>query len=99
MVMIVPDAILIQSGRACRLDPPQNSLFNQQVKGIVNSLSGDGSQFVANQVGDFIGGGVGSRGDAPQNRQPLGCDLQAVTSEEFCGGAHHDLVLGQFWTL
>jgi hypothetical protein len=81
VVVIVTDAIFIESGRTRRLYPPQQSFLDQQIERVVNGLTRNRSEFRANSLGHIIGRAVRGIRHGAKNRQTLGSHLHPMISQ------------------
>jgi hypothetical protein len=99
MVMIITDAIFIQSSRTGWLYPPQQAFLDEQIERVVNGLTRNRSEFRANFLGHIIRRAVWSLRHCAQNRQPLCSHLHSVISQLSGSICLHTIVLEQFWTM
>ena len=65
VVVIVTDTIFVEGRGSGRLDAPDEAPFGQHSEGVVDSLSGNGTDLGANVFSDVVGTAVGSCRDRP----------------------------------
>jgi hypothetical protein len=82
MMMVVTDSILVESGRACGLDAPNETLLRQNSERIVNGLAGYGANAVPYMLGDIVGRTMGPLGNCSKDGQSLGGHLDAVFTKQ-----------------
>ena len=82
MVMIVADPILEASRRSGGLNAPDQPLGDQEAQGVVHRLQGDGADLGPDDLGHGVGRDVRLTRDRPQDRQPLGGDLNTPFTKE-----------------
>ena len=78
MVVIVADPIFEASRRSSGLNAPDQPLGDQEAQGVIHRLQGDGTNLGPDDFGHGVGRDVGLTRDRPQDRQPLGGDLNAA---------------------
>jgi hypothetical protein len=99
VVVVVTDTILVEGRRSGGLDATDESLLDQDPKGIVHRLSGDGADLGANVLGDVVGRAVGPTRHRPQHGQALGRDLDTMFAKEVGWISSHLRIVVRFWTL
>ena len=72
VVMVVAGAAFKECRGAGGLDAAEKAFVCEKGEGIVNSLLGDGSDFIANSSCDLISSKMLLRGDSLENRNTLG---------------------------
>jgi hypothetical protein len=82
VVVIVADPILEASRRSSGLNAPDQSFGNEEDQGVVYRLQGDGTDLGPDDLGHGVGRDVGLTRDRPQDRQPLGGDLNTPFTQE-----------------
>jgi hypothetical protein len=99
VVVVVADAVLVKGRRPGGLNAPDESLLDEDSKGVVHGLSRDGADVSANVRGDLVGRAVGPTRHRAQHGQALGRDLDAPFAKELDQIARHDDTLFRFWTM
>src|SRR3954453_95131 len=99
VVVVVPDAILVEGRRPGGLDAPDESLLDQHPEGVVHRLPGDGADLGANVLGDVVGCAVGPTRHRPQHGQALGRHLDTLFAKEVGWIARHNWIVFRFWTV
>jgi hypothetical protein len=82
VVVIVADPIFEASRRSRGLNAPDQPLGDQQTQRVVHRLEGDGTDLGSDDGGDGVSRDVGLIRDSPQDRQPLGGDLNAAFTKK-----------------
>ncbi len=80
--MVVGDASLVTGRRPGRLDAPQESLFRECAKNVVDGLTGNGPDLGPYDLIDVVRSAVGSVGDASKHGETLNGDVQAMAPEK-----------------
>ena len=89
MVMVVADAILEARRRSRGLNAPDQPFGDQNAERVVDRLERDGTDLGAHSLGHSVGGDVRLTRYSPQNRQPLGSDLNSALPKEVCRVSRH----------
>jgi hypothetical protein len=82
MVVVIADAILESSRRACRLDPPEEPSIYQNTERVVYRLERDGSNLVPDDVRYFVSRHVRAARYRPQHSQTLSGNLNAALTKK-----------------
>ncbi len=98
MVVIVSDAIFVQSRRADRLDSPDQPFVDQEAESVVDGLARNGADVGLRSLGDVVSGAVWMKSDGPQDRETLGGDMKAMPSQHVCIIGDHNSENRQIWT-
>lgn len=83
VVMVVSDAVLVQSGRANRLNSTDQTFVDQKAEGVIHRLAGDCSDVGLRCLGDVFGRAVGLVGHRSENGEPLRGDVESVALQGF----------------
>ena len=83
VVMIVSDPVLVQRGRADRLNSTNETLVDQQAQGVVDRLARDRSDVGLGGFGHILCSAVGLVGDGSKNCEPLRGDVESVAFQGF----------------
>jgi hypothetical protein len=68
---------------------------DQEGKGVVHRLQGDGPDLGPDRVGHGVGGNVGLTRYCPKNRQSLGRNLDTPLPKQICRVEGHGQMLSQ----
>jgi hypothetical protein len=82
VVVVVPDPVLVASGRPGRLDAPEEALLGKGREGVVYRLDRDGTDLTPDGLGHGVGCDMRFIRDGPKNGQPLGGDPKAALTKE-----------------
>jgi hypothetical protein len=82
VVVIVADPIFETSRRSSGLNTPDQPLGDQEAQGVVHGLQRDGTDLGLDDRQDGVGRDVGLTRDRPQDRQPLGGDLNTAFTKK-----------------
>ncbi len=86
VVVVVIDPVLVTGRRARRLDTPDEAIAGQHAQGVVNRLTGDRSDVIADKLLDLVRRAVRPGCHRPQDGETLGRHLNTPLAEEV-GGA------------
>lgn len=88
MVVVISHAILVERRRSCRLDSPEQPLFNKGSQNIVDGLPGNCADFRADHLRNGVGVPVRTGLDCPENGHALGSDWDAMFAKESTETVH-----------
>ena len=81
VVVVVPDAVLVQGGGADRLDASHDAALDEGIQGVIYRLLGDRTNVRAGEAGNVIGGAVRRSGNRAQNGETLRSDDDSVGTQ------------------
>lgn len=81
VVVVVPDAVLVQGGGADRLDASHDAALDEGIQGVIYRLLGDRTDVRTGKTGDVIGGAVRRSGNRAQNGETLRGDDDSVGTQ------------------
>ena len=81
--MVVADAVLVQSGRANRLNSTDQTFVDQKAEGVIHRLARNCSDVGLRCLGDVFGRAVGLVCHRSENGEPLGRDVESVALQGF----------------
>ena len=81
VVVVVPDAVLVQGGGADRLDASHDAALDEGIQGVIYRLLGDRTDVRTGEAGNVIGGAVRRSGNRAQNGETLRSDDDSVGTQ------------------
>lgn len=78
VVVVVPDAVLVEGGGADWLDASHDAALDEGIQGVIYRLLGDRTDVRAGEAGDVIGGAVRCLGNCAQDGEALCCNDDSV---------------------
>jgi hypothetical protein len=98
MVVIVPYPVFVKRRRTGGLDTPQQPLFHECSKNIVNCLTRYDSDLRSHKLSDLVRSAVRAGLDSPEDGQSLSSDRDAMAAKQTFETIHGTLVYVILWT-
>ena len=99
VVMIVADAVFITRRGIGGLDASDDAVVGEDAQDIIDRLTRDRADVLADAFGQGVGSGVRMTRDGPEDGQALGRDGQVVLAKGGFRVAHLTTNKNEFWTL